>query len=669
KSSLSLSADGNFLYIADDSQYDPGTIAGELTVIDISDPSNISVAYRLTLTLADNMLTSKIVNDVWYVMNDGNLKTFQIDPLDGEITTLDSQTYTKPSGANITYSELAVVNGNAIMTFRVQSMRYINVSDPSNLGAATTANLPVLVNYRISKPYVIGNHLLFAAGNFPGTLYAVNASNPAAMTISSSIVNNIFSNGDGEAIQAYGPNIVLFGSYSGDMFAKVDTSNLNSIQLVEESGSGGLYPDALDGFDAVWDGLAISGNYAFGASGIADGNLYSFDISNLSNPKPLDVISNQVPLWEPQTLHAANGRLYVGSNSNWEVNANLVSYNLGNPDLPVYDGTSVHEFTNITSIETKDDRLYATRDWGGLGVYDTTNPSFPVLIRMLSDATDPTDIAIEGNTLYVADNDNGLLTYDITDSDNPILRSTYSDVNFTGLSQIQVNGSNVYGVTNTSPTLVVLNLFNPASPTTVRTVTDPQFDVLTNMQLEGNSLYVTNKQGAGSNGGSLTVYDVSDSSDPQKLGQAVQAIDPGYGSMVVYGEFVLVAARNTNRIDIYDISNPASPVLADSIEDDSSLQGVNDLIVVNNRLYAISEFGQSLNTYGLVLGASTGGPGPTTPPTPPGPGSGTPITSVSLANTGDPLEKYLMISLAIVGASGIAWIVGHDRHRKLSFTK
>lgn len=663
RSSLSLSADGNFLYIADDSQYDPATIPGQLDVIDISDPDNITVADRLTLTLADNFLTSDVVGDIWYVMNDGNLKTFQINPVDGEITALDSQTYVKPAGANIGYSELAIVNGNAIMTFRVQSVRYMNVSDPSNIGVSATANLPVLSNYRISQPYVTGNHILFAAASSPARLYAVNASNPAAMTISSSITDSIFTNGDGQTIQAYSPNHVLFSSHSGDRFAKLDISNLNSIQIVEQSGAGGLYPDALDGFDTVWDGLAVSGNYAFGASSIADGNLYSFDISNLANPLPLDVISNQVPLWEPQTMHAANGRLYVGSNTNWEVNANLVSYNLTNPDKPVYDGTSVLEFTNITGIVTKNDRLYATRDWGGLGVYDTTNPSFPVLIGLLGDATDPTDIAIDGDMLYIADNNDGLLTYDITDPDNPVLLSTYSDVNFTGLSQIKVNGNYVYGVTNTGPTLVVLDLTNPVTPTTVRTVTDPQFDVLSDIQLEGNRLYVANKQGTGSNGGSLTIYDVSDQSNPQKLGQVVQVQDPGYGSMVVYDEFVMIAARNANRIDIYDVSDPASPVLADSIENDSSLQGVNDLTIVNNRLYSISEFGQSLNTYGLVLGASTGGSTPSTPPATPG--GSTPITSVSLANTGESMDTYVRIGLAIIGASGIAYIAASQRQRKL----
>ncbi len=618
RSSLSFSADGNFLYIADDSQFDPATIPAQLDVIDISNPDNITVADRLTLTLADNFLTSDVVDDIWYVMNDGTLKTFQINPVDGELTALDSQTYVKPAGANIGYSELAIVNGNAIMTFRVQSVRYMNVSDPANIGASATANLPVLSNYRISQPYVTGNHILFAAASSPARLYAVNASNPAAMTISSSIINTIFTSGDGQAIQAYGPNQVLFGSHSGDRFAKVDISNLGSIQLVEQSGAGGLYPDALDGFDTVWDGLAVTGNYAFGASGIADGNLYSFDISDLTNPQPLDVISHQVPSWEPQKIHAANGKLYVGSLTNWEVHANLASYDISDEDKPVYDGTSVHEFTEVLDMVSSGNRLYAARDTG-LAVYDTTNPSFPVLKALVQDASSAKAIAIEGDTLYMADSSDGLLVYDISTPDSPALLSTFADANFTGLDSIQVSGGIVYGISEGDSKVVVIDVSNPASPTTLTTLIDAEFDALANVLVEGSKLYVSGRGDGAATHDSITVYDITNSASPQMRGQYVSTDSTGlgYSNMEVYQDYLLVAASNANRIDIIDFADDTAPVFSQSIDDDSALEGVNDMEVVGNRLYAIAEFGQSLNTYALAISTGSGGNEPPATPQPP----------------------------------------------------
>ncbi len=286
RANVSFTNNGDFMLIADTASFDPATWEGELDVIDIRNPSNITVADRVTMPLSDNYLTSKVVDDTWYVMNDDSLKTFQINPATGILTLLDTQAYTPPGGFSVGNSRLAIVNDTALMMFGQQSARAIDITDPANLGVATTTSLPVMSSYSVGQPYTLNDHILVSTGGSPGWVRAIDASNPAALTLSSSVSNSKIKSG---TFQAFGVNELLLSNAQGDDFSKINVSNLNSIQLSEITGNGGLFPDALDGFDEVWDGLAISGNYAFGASSIADGNLYSFDISDLTTAKPLDV--------------------------------------------------------------------------------------------------------------------------------------------------------------------------------------------------------------------------------------------------------------------------------------------------------------------------------------------------------------------------------------------
>ncbi len=612
RANVSFTDNGDFMLIADTASFDPATWEGELDVIDIRDPSNITVADRVTMPLSDNYLTSKVVDDTWYVMNDDSLKTFQINPATGILTLLDTQAYTPPGGFSVGNSRLAIVNDTALMMFGQQSARAIDITDPANLGVATTTSLPVMSSYSVGQPYTLNDHILVSTGGSPGWVRAIDASNPAALTLSSSVSNSKIKSG---TFQAFGANELLLSNAQGDDFSKIDVSNLNSIQLSEITGNGGLFPDALDGFDEVWDGLAISGNYAFGASSIADGNLYSFDISDLTTAKPLDVISRQTPLYQPQSLHAANGKLYVGSRTYTEVNANLVSYDLTNPDAPVYDGTSVHEFTDILDIATKGNRLYAAR-YEGLGVYDTTNPRFPVLKTLASDAGSAKAIAIDGNRLYLADAADGLLIYDITTPDSPVLLSTFTDVNFTGLDSIEVVGSTLYGVMDGANKVVIIDVSNGAAPTTITTVSDSLFNELSKVFVSGDRLYVSSRGDTLTLNDSVTAYDISTPTSPVKVSQYVADDSTlGYAAMEFYQGFILVTATDGHRIDVIDFNDEAEPTLEQSIGTDGSLQGVNEMKVVGNRLYVASQFGNSLNTYSLVAGGAS--EPPVTPPASP----------------------------------------------------
>lgn len=657
RSNVSFSSNGDYMLIADTSTTDPVSWAGTLDVIDISDPNNITVADRQVMPVSDDYLTSKVVGDTWYVLNDDSLKTFAVNPSNGTLTALDTQAYTPPAGFSATNSRLAIVNDTALMTFSQQSARTIDVSDPSSLGMPASTNLPVLPAYALGQPYVVGNHILVSAGGSPGRVHSIDVSNPAALTLSSSISSTGFKSG---TFQDYSPGVVLLSNAQGDAFSKINITDLGNLQLTEQTGLGGLYPDVLDGFDEVWDGLAVSGNYAFGASSIADGNMYSFDISDLSVPKPLDIITRQTPLYQPQSLHAANGKLYVGSRTYTEVNADLVSYDLTDPNKPEYDGAAVHDFTDVLDMVTNGNRLYAVRNWGGLGVYDTTNPRFPVLKNLVGDASSPTAVAIQDTTLYIADSNDGLMIYDISDPDNPTLESTFEDANFTGLHSIKVVGSTLYGVMEGDNDVIVIDVSDSSNPSTVTTVTDTNFNSLSKLFVQGSRLYVSSKGDGASVRDSITVFDISNSMAPSKTGQYVaEAGTLGYGNIEYYQGFVLVAATDAHRIDVIDFDDEDNPIFERSIGNDSSLQGANNMKVVGDNLYVISQFGNSLNTYALAM--TTGSVGPVVPPVTPVPPSEPAVPTMPSAplapNTGGSASSWWPLYLIPVFVLALAVLI------------
>jgi hypothetical protein len=364
--SLSLSADESHVIIVNaDSDAEPSLIS-----VDISNPASISVTDRYLLGSTEFPRANVLDGDVLYSLASNQLRSTRVEA-DGTFTSLDTQAVTIPAGGNYSYASLSVVNNAAIMTYGVQQARYIDISNPASLGAAQTTNLPVMGNYTYFRtPFVDGNHIYVGIQD---TVYAVDASNPASLSISSSVTNADAPDYYG-VFRYYDSDELLYGN--GNDFAKLNYSNPANISITETTSDGGLYPDALWGFDEVWD-VEIAGNYAFGASNIAEGSYYSFDISDLTNPKPLDVLNFQVPFWQPQSLHTVGNTLYVGGRTDWEVNADLSTYSLATPGAPQRTGASVHEFTDIIATASSGSYLYAARDLGRTRRVRYIKPRFP----------------------------------------------------------------------------------------------------------------------------------------------------------------------------------------------------------------------------------------------------------------------------------------------------
>ncbi len=208
----------------------------------------------------------------------------------------------------------------------------------------------------------------------------------------------------------------------------------------------------------------------------------------------------------------------------------------------------------------------------GVGIIDISNPSAPFLAANYG-AVQFKDVKVQNNIGYFANDGGGGV--DIVDLSNPASPSLLTQINvgLNGFSSVHnvfsANGFLYEANTGTS-TVKVFDVSTPSSPFFVRDIvtTDPTF--IHDMTVVNNRLY------ASGFGGTTDIYDVSNigSSAPTLLG-TVASQSKSHSSWVSADGNTLVSAREINNGDvrIFDVSNPASPVLAATLN--SNLLGID----------------------------------------------------------------------------------------------
>jgi hypothetical protein len=165
------------------------------------------------------------------------------------------------------------------------------------------------------------------------------------------------------------------------------------------------------------------------------------------------------------------------------------------------------------------------------------------------------DSQIQGNYLYGTINaTNSLAIFDITNPNNFATSSisvTSIAANCTGVNGIAVAGKYAYISCNTNHVMAIYNVSNPAAPAFVSSISiGASFS--TNLVVHGQYV-ITSSAIAGANG--IYIFDVSNPALP-KLVKNLGTTN-NYG-LAVQGNY-LYAIDNGN-LQIYDITNPSSPV-------------------------------------------------------------------------------------------------------------
>src|SRR3989338_4979424 len=132
---------------------------------------------------------------------------------------------------------------------------------------------------------------------------------------------------------------------------------------------------------------------------------------------------------------------------------------------------------------------------------------------------------------------------------NPTIKGSITDAtNLDGAISVYVSGRYAYLAAQTADRLTIVDVSNPASPTTVGSVTDAQLDTANAVYVTGNYAYMAAETADG-----LTIVDVSNPSSPAIVGSVTSTqLDSAY-SVYVSGRYAYVAAGGADRLTIVDV--------------------------------------------------------------------------------------------------------------------
>lgn len=239
-------------------------------------------------------------------------------------------------------------------------------------------------------------------------------------------------------------------------------------------------------------------------------------------------------------------------------------FDVSNPDNPVlaahYNPTPSQQFLEAIVIGNRG--YFGSGNGGGVHIVDLSNPSSPQLLGVVDEA--------HGNGFNSV--------HEIVVWDNFLIE------NFNSLTATKI--------------LKIINISNPANPVLVREInpTEPQW--VHAMHVRGNRLF-TSGWGNNQNRGRTEIYDISNitTQAPTLLGaiEDQTGITAGNGMHSSWssedGNYLYSARETSNQsgdIRVYNISNPAQPLLVKRIEmADLGLNAItpHNPVVMGNKLY------------------------------------------------------------------------------------
>lgn len=226
----------------------------------------------------------------------------------------------------------------------------------------------------------------------------------------------------------------------------------------------------------------------------------------------------------------------------------------------------------------------------GVGIIDVSTPASAFLAGTYNPASGGQfkDVKVRNGIGYFAsDNGGGLHIVNVSNPLAPTLLSqvTSAHSGFNSIHNISVGGNYLYQADSHTSTVKVFDISNPLAPTFVRNIvtTDPQF--IHDMTAIGDRLYTSGF------GGKTDIYDVSSigSLAPTLLG-SINSGSNSHSNWASDDGKLLVSAREISDGDVrlYDISNPAAPILRSTIT--AATLGISAFsphnpIIDGNRLY------------------------------------------------------------------------------------
>jgi hypothetical protein len=176
-----------------------------------------------------------------------------------------------------------------------------------------------------------------------------------------------------------------------------------------------------------------------------------------------------------------------------------------------------------------------------LAIFDRSLAAPTAIGTLTTGAAGP--VFVEGNTAYIAQS--GVRIVDVTNKASPTVLGTLAGGNITSLSK---SGNYLY-LTDSGGNLRVVNVSNPAAPTSqaVISLSTPSLGVVK------DDLLVVARQSAG-----VSLFDISTPSSPSLLTTLTGIGD--VRAVAFYDNYLFTAGYLTANICVFDVTNPGNPV-------------------------------------------------------------------------------------------------------------
>jgi len=383
-------------------------------------------------------------------------------------------------------------------------------------------------------------------------------------------------------------DILLEGTIA---FATTGSAGVHLIDVTDPTN-----PQLLGTYDTVGNAehLALQGKTLFVADGFE--GLTVLDVINPTNP--LMVTRLDLPYtWDIQVY---GGDLLVATD------AGLYSYRLGSGFTTLAAIGSYTSSFEIQSMQVIGDTAYIAAGSNGLVTLNVSDPAMPLLLDQDIQGTMPFyhNIEVQGRLACVSNyfwdtTYRGLLVYDIGD---PANLEYLGRLPLQYATDLSLAGELAF-ITDGPDGIVICNVSNPTNPTQL--ISFDHFFNATALAVQGYNLFVADTN---STGGSLYTYSLLDINTPTRIGSYEGLPEMEHSDLLIDGD--IAYSVNNNRLLVWNICNPADPILSSIVHHSSLVEGIakfGPYLLTSNasnvNLFDMSKPNQPLRLINKTLGA------------------------------------------------------------------
>ena len=281
--------------------------------------------------------------------------------------------------------------------------------------------------------------------------------------------------------------------------------------------------------------LAHTGSHLYGLRTTVPSQLIVLDVSDPANPSnagELSIDEDNYPNWNPGDLLASGSHLWTGG-----INPELMSIDISTPTVPVFDHFGGPNESD-GPIEILGDVLFAARSVGEqIRVRDISDPSAPTGLPSVGNPAQVfRDVAAAGDRVIAIAGPH-LEVWDVSTPAIPVFEGELSGAPWTGSVRSAANGDTVVLAT-TGSGVGIVDYALPGAPVVAATIPDESSP--RDIALRGDYAYVPVTNG-------LRVYDVSNPASPVLAGSYLEVEVYGV-SIALSEEHVFLGTESGVRV-------------------------------------------------------------------------------------------------------------------------